>query len=137
MHISQLDLMTRFINGDGEPCNYGCSENEVPALIEIGRQRFPGKPYRVVRKWAWGDLEVKESLATLLAQNGFSQTFIYSSEIIEDEKDPMDKGLCVKSSLLVEFSNNAIFVTKNTVYILVGPGTRMTVPEDGYFGLVF
>lgn len=129
--------MSRLVRGDGDPCDFGCSQNDVPKMILLGKQLFPTKPYRVVSHWCWADLELNDSLAEKVKEQGMQPSFVYADKIIEDETATWDKGLAIKTTLLVEFCHNCLFVTRNTIYILVGAGSRMTVLPGVYAGLTF
>ena len=51
-------------------------------------------------------------------------------EAFDDEAGRFLPGEWVRTSPLVSFTENCIFETKNTVYLLVGKGSRKTIPLD-------
>jgi len=81
------------------------------------------------------ELDVSELESTI--QAGMKPSFIYAGELMEDERGEWRKGLAVKTTLLVEFHLDCLFITRNTTYILVGAGRRMTVKPDVYLNLTF
>jgi len=133
-NTDELAVVSRLINCQGDPCDFGCSEGEVDRMKVLSKQLFPEKPYRVVRKWTWGDIEVDEAFSASLTEVGILPAFLIA-EMVEDETEKFDSGLKVKTTPLVSFSNNCLFVTRNTAYILVGRGTRMTVSLGVYHAL--
>lgn len=117
----------KFIYGDGDPCNFGCSDEKFQEMISLSQELFPDKPYRVVKEWHWGDLELDDQHLDRLDKMGLKPAFIFAKEIIVDGTERDGEGRSVKTSPLFEFHHGCLFVTRNTTYILVGAGTRMTV----------
>jgi hypothetical protein len=132
-----IEQISRLVNGDGDSCDFGCSQNDVPEMITLAKKMFPSKPYRVVTYWCWGDFDIPTEQIEGVKQRGVEPSFIYASSVTEDEVDPANEGFCVKTSLLVEFHLNCLFVTRNTVYILSGKGSRMKVKPAAYNSLFF
>lgn len=129
--------IVRLVHGRGTPCEYGCSEEEIPEMISLCKQMFPGKPYRVVEGWCWADFELDEEQMEIFKNHGLKSSFIYADKIVEDGSDRGNKGLSVKTTPLVEFHHGCLFVTRNTCYVLVGIGTRMTVHPKVYSSIFF
>ena len=134
---SELEQMARLVGGEGESCDLGCAIEDIPRMISISKKLCPIKPYRVVRQWCWADLEVTMTEMDEFTQAGFKPSFLYVGEIIEDERGEFRKGNSVKTTFLTEFHLDCLFITKNTTYILVGPGKRMTVQISVYLNLFF
>ena len=88
---------------------------------------MPYKPVCVVKNWMWWDLEVTEQQKQLLKENDQHAGLIKADTVIEDEAGRFRPGDWVRSSPLVNFTENCIFETKNTVYLLVGKGSRKTI----------
>lgn len=131
--VEQID---RLINGEGDPCKVGCEESEVDAMIAYCKDTL-GKKYCLVSRWSWADLAVSPEDNEAIEKSGFKPSFIYASNIIRDEAGRWSPGMSVKSTLLTAFTKNCIFVTANTAYILVGPGTRLRVSPTVYTNLHF
>jgi hypothetical protein len=93
------------------PCDLGCDEESTPELVEYCRRHFPCRPYCIVSDWIWIDLETGDSL-------------LYASKIVKDEAARLHIQRSVLTSPLVEFERNCVFATRNTAYILSGPGRR-------------
>jgi hypothetical protein len=128
---------SRLVDGRGDPCDFGCTEEDLPSKIQLAKAMFPEKPYCAVAKWCWGDLDVSPGMAEEISQAGMQPSFVFANEIVEDEAGRWNKGLSVKTTLLVGFHERCLFVTRNTAYILVETGSRMTVAPAVYVNLVF
>lgn len=132
-----LEQASRLVNCDGDPCDFGCAEKDLPRAIALGKELYPGRPYRVARNWCWADLDVDEQDAKYLDEEGVLPAFLFAGEVIEDERNPEGAVIAVKTSLLVEFRNNCLFTTRNTIYILLGTGSRLVVSPIVFHSLFF
>jgi len=138
MEISnEIGQIFRLVYGEGDACDLGCAIEDIPKMISLSKKMVPIKPYRVVRHWCGGDLEVDVSELEGIKQAGMKPAFIYAGELMEDERGEWRKGVAVKTTLLVEFHLDCLFITRNTAYILVGTGRRMTVNWDVFLNLTF
>lgn len=99
------------------------SEDEAIALVE---EKAPHKPWCIVKNWTWIDLEISPSDRTAVAQAGYSPVMIYAHHVIQDSRGRFRTGDWVRSTPLIAFSENCLFETRNTVYVLTGTGTRKT-----------
>ncbi len=57
-------------------------------------------------------------------------SLIYSTHVIDDECGRFREGEQTQTGLLVNYHHPAYFETTNTMYILIGKGTRKTVDAD-------
>lgn len=93
------------------------------------RQHFPYGNYCLVRDWRWLDLEVTEIQRLLLAKTGRQPALIYAHTVIYDSERRWDVGDFVRTSLLHQ-NEGFQFRTLNSVYLLLGPGTRIRASAD-------
>lgn len=128
----QVNQYVRLVRQKGAAFDFGCNESEVEEMIARAKQLSPNKPCRVVSGWSWGDLDIDSQLAEKFRQEGIQPSFVFANTIIFDEADPWDAGLCIKTTFLKYFYDPCIFVTRNTTYVLVGPGVRLTVLPEVY-----
>ena len=91
----------------------------------------------MVKGWRWADIELDDRHHEEIRIEGIYPCFVYASYIIEDQTGRWDVGLCVRTTLAVEFHKNYLSATRNTVYVLVGKGTRMTVAPGVFTSLTF
>lgn len=82
------------------------------------------KPFCVVRDWIWIDLIVPDALREALQASGQQPVMVYASQVLYDSAQRFNFGDCVRTTQLVEFADGCIFRTRNTRYVLVGPGVR-------------
>jgi hypothetical protein len=132
-----LQQCDQLLNLRGDPCDFGCSIDSARTTISRCREIFPDDPICLVSHWCWADVEISKSDEEYMTGIGKLPAFIYSQSVIVDEQGRFPPGHQLRSSLLVEFRENSIFRTKNTAYILVGPGVRMSVHIDVFLNLRF
>jgi hypothetical protein len=109
---------------------FGCNESEIPQFVEISKQKFGRKKYCAVKDWTVWDLNINEDGVRLLANHGVMPSILYAKYVIDDSAGRFSIGNYVMSTPLVELADGCFFITRNTVYILVGDGTRKIVNPD-------
>mgnify|MGYP005864381883 CR=1 FL=1 len=122
-----MAYLDRLCEEKGVATDYGCSENEVETYKRIAKSRYPDRPICVVADWRWLDFQVcKFSSGDVNNIEVVDEQQICAKTIIEDQADRQFNS--VITSKLNEFSDNCIFLTRNTAYILVGSGYRVSMP---------
>lgn len=115
----------------GAPCDYGIDERDLDHYIQIAQNIDPIKPIRALKQWCWWDLDVADSIReALLSKKGLRPAMINSHDVIYDSSHRFSNGSWVRTSPLLTLHQNTIFESKNSLYILVGPGSRKTVGVD-------
>jgi hypothetical protein len=104
----------------------GMSDDEA---LAYARQNFPHGNYCLVRNWRLIELEVTESQRLQLAQTGRQPALIYAHTVIYDSGRRWDVGDFVRTSLLHQHEGFH-FRTLNSIYLLLGPGTRIKASAD-------
>ncbi|WP_375277324.1 DUF6957 family protein [Pseudoalteromonas marina] len=127
---SHLDNLVSAFNHEGDIFDAGCDESDIDSYKSKCKKLIPYKPVCVVKNWMWWDLEVTEEESNVLKQNGQHASLIKADTVIDDEAMRFRPGDWVRSSPLVSFTENCIFETQNTVYLLVGKGSRKTISLD-------
>ena len=113
--------------GEGAPMA-GCALSEADAVAEV-RQRYPGKPYCLVREWALIDLECPAAVLSEIERSGRRPSVIFAHCIVLDSARRGPPGNWVRSTFEVSRDERAgFFESRNTVYVLLGPGSRRTAP---------
>lgn len=116
----------------GEPMpGSGMTDDEA---LAYARQSFPCGNYCLVRDWRWLDLEVTKSQRLQLAQTGRQPALIYAHTVIYDSERRWDVGDFVRTSLLHQHENFH-FRTLNSIYLLLGAGTRINASADAVVSL--
>lgn len=122
--MNELNEVTDLLYGDGEPMQG--SDLALEDAKALGRAHADYKPFRVVRKWIWADLDVDENVVRDLHQQGLNPAMVYAHEVMFDSTGHFAPGNWVRTTPLVKFTPPSIFETTNTVYVLVGEGKRKT-----------
>ncbi len=125
-----LNQITSLINDAGGHCDYGGNESELDYLIDTAQSKYPDKGVCAVKNWVWWDLDVDEKGQQYFASRCVHPSIIYAKYVIWDKFNRWPQGSYAKTTLLFNFEEECFFITTNTVYILVGPGTRKTVAPD-------
>ena len=89
-------------------------------------ERFPKKPYCLVRDWTIFRIEVTPEELTKVHAAGQLPMIVFAHNVIEDSQGRLQRGDWVRSSMCTKFDEGAVFETRNTVYILIGPGHEQT-----------
>ncbi len=128
--IEKVESISAMLFEAGTPMDAGWQGPINDALHEKIKA-ITNKPYCIVKDWQWWDLSGSEEVKQMLLKRGQHPSLIYSHFVIEDELGRFMAGDNVRTSLLNSFQPPAFFETGNTLYVLVGPGTRKTVsPSD-------
>lgn len=133
MCIKNYKHLTEFLSftkQDGDKVDYGCSKEDLDkqwshALRLAGINR----DVIAVTNWTWWDV------CTQGNSNSIPIEIIYAREVVNTNTRRFDIGDWVRTSPLVRFSNNCLFETNSTVYILVGKGTRKIVDAESILSL--
>lgn len=103
----------------------GSTSSAIEA-VELVTRRFPHKPYCLVEQWTIfrADLTPDE-LKKVHAANHLP-LFMFAHKVVEDSQQRFQQGDWVRSSMCVSLNEGVIFETKNSVYVLMGPGHEQT-----------
>lgn len=123
----QLRIIDSTLNTPGEDTSYGCTENTIDIMKARCLEKFPDKPFRVVKSWTIWDLTHNDEVIA---------TVLYVRNVLEDPTLKFAPGNWVKSTRLISLADDALFETPNTVYIMVGDGDRKRVAAELYFKIL-
>ncbi|WP_434768053.1 DUF6957 family protein [Pseudomonas triticicola] len=112
----------------GESLN-GCQLVDSDA-VALANLHFPSRPYCLVSDWAILDIDVTPPQLQKIAYIGLTPALINALTVIEDSKGRFRPGDWVRSTLAVSFTHGCLFETKNTIYVLMGPGGRLRTDLD-------
>lgn len=105
-------------------CDFGRSEHEIYELLPALRESGENKPACLLESWLWLDFDIDKASRELHRQKNILPSLALG-EVLFDESN---RGWeVVQTSSLVRFEHNCFFITRNTVYCLVGRGNRATV----------
>lgn len=122
MHLARL---AQLVGGHGEPVN-GCdlAPDEAQPLAHA---RFPHHSFCLVRDWTILDLETTSDELEALRARGLEPVMVYALNVVFDSRGRFNAGDWVRSSFQLSFEENGFFLTKNTLYVLIGKGTRQRI----------
>lgn len=101
----------------------GNSMSDEEAL-SYARKHFPHGSFCLVRNWLWLDLDAPKEIHQNLAASQLQPAIIYADTVIYDSERRWDVGDFVRTSPLHHFTDDFLFSTLNTTYLLLGPGQR-------------
>ena len=132
---SEIDLSFFYSTEDSEI--NGIPEGDIEHWKEKLTSSREHKKIRFVSEWIWWDIIVDESSKKIISKHCLKPAAIYSHNLIWDEIGGFSPGFSVKTSLLERFEEDALFITRNTTYVLVGPGYRANISASDYSNIYF
>ncbi|GLK89988.1 DUF6957 family protein [Pseudomonas turukhanskensis] len=120
--MKSLKEITELLYASGVPMP-GSSMSDEDAL-SYARKNFPCGNFCLVRDWLWLDIETTDAQRHALEKTQRQPALIYAHQVVFDSERRWDVGDFVRSSLLHQFSKGFHFKTLNSVYLLLGPGSR-------------
>ncbi|MCH4879118.1 hypothetical protein EQV97_17235 [Pseudomonas sp. TMW22090] len=128
-----LDEIAQLLYGnDGETSGWTGSQED---LISLAGKVFPGKAFCVVRQWILIDLTVTPEELEKLTNLGLLPMTLFAHEVVLDSGGRFQPGMWVRSNFGVSFIYGSMFETKNTVYLLWGPGQRKEATVGAAFSM--
>lgn len=111
---------SELLSDPGEPCHGSMDKDEL--LIELVRALYPRKPHCLVESWTIFNVDVTEEELGKIRSAGQIPMILYAHDVRFDSERRFDVGDWVRSSFAVSFEEGFLFETRNTVYVLKGPG---------------
>lgn len=126
--MSDLESVIDLLHVPGEPMSGSLlSPDDATAYM---CEQFPGQAYCLVRDWIWLDLLVEDKHRLALATTDRAPVMLYAHSVIYDSRRRWGAGDFVRTSLLHRFEQEFLFRTHNTIYVLMGPGSRKPVAPE-------
>ena len=128
-----LEEISQLLYGAGkEALGWQGTQDE---LIALAAKTFPGKAFCVVKQWILIDLTVTPAEKEKLTGLGLLPATLFAHEIVLDSKGRFQPRMWVRSNFGVSFTEGCMFETKNTVYLLLGPGLRKEASIGAAFSM--
>lgn len=122
--MTDISSDSEMLDGLGDPLQGSTETRET--LIHLAKARFPNMAYCLIEEWTIFRADVSpDELAKLQATNHLP-LFVFANKVVEDSRARFQPGDWVRSSMSVSF-DGVMFETKNTVYVLMGPGHEKLV----------
>ena len=119
----------------GEGVDLAGSELELERVILAARKHYKYLPLCVVEEWMILDAIVTDAERAKVAAAGCQPMFMFAHKVVDDEQRRFEPGHWVRSSMGTAFKEGYLFETRNTVYVLLGPGHRKSASIEAIFSL--
>lgn len=111
------------------------SELSLDDTLKAARKRYKWMPLCAVEEWIILDAIVTDDERAKVAAAGCQPIFMFAHKVVEDEQRRFEPGHWVRSSMGTAFNDGFLFETRNTVYVLLGPGYRKSATIKEIFSL--
>ncbi|QXG45614.1 DUF6957 family protein [Pseudomonas viridiflava] len=103
--------------------------------IRAARKHYKRLPLCVVEQWIILDAIVTDEERAKVAAAGCQPMFMFAYKVVHDEQRRFEPGHWVRSSMGTAFEEGFLFVTRNSAYVLLGPGHRKSTSIAAIFSL--
>ncbi|WP_122335869.1 DUF6957 family protein [Pseudomonas coronafaciens] len=111
------------------------SELSLDDVLNEARKHYKYLPLCVVEEWIILDAIVTDDERAKVAAAGCQPMFLFAHKVVHDEQRRFEPGHWVRSSMGTAFNDGFLFETRNTVYLLLGPGHRKSSSIEAIFSL--
>ncbi|ERV37567.1 hypothetical protein Q069_00066 [Pseudomonas aeruginosa BL15] len=120
--MEKLKLLAEMLRGPALAME-GLDASPEEAASQVA-ERFPGKPYCVVQDWVLFDLEMPDLVRDGMAGMGQKPMMLVFLDMVHDALGRYPNGGWARTAPLQSFVEERFFETKDSVYVLLGPGQR-------------
>ncbi len=103
--------------------------------LQAARRHYKHLPLCVVEEWIILDAVVTDAEHAKVVAAGCQPMFLFAHQVVHDEQRRFEPGNWVRSSMGTTFKEGFLFATRNSVYVLLGPGHRKSSSIDAIFSL--
>ena len=111
------------------------SDLGLEAVMAAARKRYKWMPLCAVEEWIILDAIVTDEERAKVTAAGCQPMFMFAHKVVDDEQRRFEPGHWVRSSMGTAFKEGYLFETRNTVYVLLGPGHRKSASIEAIFSL--
>lgn len=111
------------------------SELDLEDAIEAARKHYKRLPLCAVEEWIILDATVTDDERAKIVAAGCVPMFMFAHKVVDDHQRRFEPGHWVRSSMGTAFTDGFLFATRNTVYVLLGPGHRKSASIQEIFSL--
>ncbi|WP_122409677.1 DUF6957 family protein [Pseudomonas viridiflava] len=111
------------------------SELSLEDVLLAAREHYKHLPLCAVEEWTILDAVVTDAERAKVAAAGCQPIFLFAHKVVHDEQRRFEPGHWVRSSMGTAFKEGYLFETRNTVYLLLGPGHRKSSSIEAIFSL--
>ena len=107
----------------------------IDEALNVARKRYKWMPLCAVEEWIILDAIVTDEERAKVAAAGCQPMFMFAHKVVDDEQRRFEPGHWVRSSMGTAFKDGFLFETRNSVYVLLGPGHRKSASIEAIFSL--
>ncbi|WP_017479537.1 hypothetical protein [Pseudomonas sp. PAMC 26793] len=107
----------------------------IDEALNAARKRYKWMPLCAVEEWIILDAIVTDEERAKVTAAGCQPIFLFAHKVVHDEQRRFEPGHWVRSSMGTAFKEGYLFETRNTVYVLLGPGHRKSASIEAIFSL--
>lgn len=111
------------------------SELSFDEAVALARKRYKWMPLCAVEEWIILDAIITDEERAKVAAAGCQPIFMFAHKVVHDEQRRFEPGHWVRSSMGTAFKEGYLFETRNSVYVLLGPGHRKSASIEAIFSL--
>lgn len=111
------------------------SELTLEEVMVQARKRYRWMPLCAVEGWVILDAIVTDAERAKVIAAGCQPMFLFAHKVVHDEQRRFEPGHWVRSSMGTTFKDGFLFATRNSVYVLLGPGHRKSSSIETIFSL--
>lgn len=100
------------------------SDLPLDDLLLAAREHYRWMPLCVVEEWVILDAILTDDEQAKVAAAGCQPMFLFAHKVVHDEQRRFEPGNWVRSTIAHTFKDGFLFGTRNTIYVLKGPGYR-------------
>jgi hypothetical protein len=131
-----IEDVAGFYAEKGTPSCLGCDESEIEKWISYCEDHYADKGICTVKKWMIVECTYSEPAKAKLREMGLLPFVMHANCVVWDSKNRWRTGSFASSYFLVELSENCLFVTKNTAYILIGSGHKKFISPPMLYAIL-
>lgn len=122
-----MDLvrLQQLLSGQGEVVN-GCDLSAEDATNFV-QSNFGQHSFCLVRDWTLLELEPCGESYDTLRSHGLEPVLVYAHSVVFDSRERFNRGDWVRSTFQLRYEGEGLFFTRNTLYVLLGRGTRQSI----------
>lgn len=120
-----LGRLEKLIGSDRQTVK-GCSLSADEAAM-VAHGKFAHHSFCLVKDWTILDLEITDEERNILLSRGLKPVLLYALHVVHDSRGRFAAGDWVRSSFQQSYDDDGFFITKNTVYVLLGDGNRQQI----------
>lgn len=111
------------------------SELPLEDVLLAAREHYKRMPLCAVEEWIILDAIVTDAERAKVIAAGCQPMFMFAHKVVDDEQRRFEPGHWVRSSMGTGFKEGYLFETRNSVYVLLGPGHRKSASIEAIFSL--